>query len=335
MNSTKQAKAVRFREPGGPEVLKVENVQIPAPASHEVRIQVKAVGLNRVDTVFRSSGTFPEPAVFPSQIGYEASGIVESIGAEVTDFKIGDRVSVFPAFSNRQYGTYGDLILMPAYALVPFPKHLSFEEAASIWTTFIVAYGMLVDSARITFGQTVLINAASSSVGLSAIQITNMQGGIPIALTSSAAKKNALIEAGAKDVIITNQEDIASRVQEITAGNGVDIVLDAVGGHQFQQLVKSAARHGKIYAYGMLEDLGTYPTVDIVMKKLTIMGYDMVDQILMNPEKVKAAVEFINVGLETGKLKPVVAKTFSLDEVAEAHRYLEGNQQFGKVVLSI
>ncbi len=191
------------------------------------------MGLNRVDTVFRSRGIFPEAAIFPSQIGYEASGIIESVGGDVAGFKIGDHVSVLPAFSNRQYGTYGDLILVPAYAVLHYPQNLSFEEAASIWTTFIVAYGMLIDSSQIQAGQVVLINAASSSVGLSAIQITNMEGGVPIALTTSAAKKAALINAGAKHVIVSNEEDVVSRIQQITGGNGVDIILDAVGGQTF------------------------------------------------------------------------------------------------------
>ncbi|MBT1703970.1 zinc-dependent alcohol dehydrogenase family protein [Chryseosolibacter indicus] len=335
MNVTKQARGVRFRETGGPEVLKVENVEVLSPGPGEVRMQVKAVGLNRVDTVFRSSGVFPEAALFPSQIGYEASGVIESVGDNVVDFKVGDRVSVLPAFSNRQYGTYGDLILVPAYALVPFPKNLSFEEAASIWTTFIVAYGMLVDSSNIQPGQMVLINAASSSVGLSAIQIAKMQGAIPIALTTSAFKKEALIEAGAKHVVVTKEEDVVSRIQQITAGKGADVILDAVGGQQFHLLVKSAATHGKIYAYGMLEDLGTYPTADVVVKKLTIAGYDMIDQILMNQDKIQAATKFIIAGLESKKLRPVVAKAFAFNDVADAHRYLERNQQIGKVVLTV
>lgn len=335
MNATKEAKAIRFREAGGPEVLTVENVRIPAPAFHEVRIQVKAVGLNRVDAVFRRGGVFPEPAVFPSLLGYEASGIIESVGEGVTGFNNGDRVSVLPLFSNREYGTYGDLILMPAYAVTPFPENLSFEEAASIWTTFIVAYGLLVDSPAMVTGQNVLINAASSGVGLSAIQMTNLLGGNAIALTTSAVKKTALLEAGAKHVIITTLEDVVSRVRQVTDERGADIILDAVGGHQFEVLARAAAMHGKIYAYGMLEDIGTYPTAEIVTKKLTITGYDMVDQILMKAEKLRAAVEFISAGLASGKLRPVVGKQFLLEEVADAHRYMEGNQQVGKVVLRV
>ncbi len=146
----------------------VETVEIPAPAPHEVRLQVKAIGINRMDTVIRM-GLFPIPPVFPAHLGFEAAGVIESVGSAVTGFKAGDKVNVFPAFMPNDYGTYGDLIVIPAYAIPPFPAGLTFEQAASGWGTYIVAYGMLVDSAKLQAGQAVVINAASSSAGLSAI----------------------------------------------------------------------------------------------------------------------------------------------------------------------
>ena len=149
---------------------------------------------------------------FPSQIGFEAAGIIESVGSAVTDFKPSDKVSVLPAFSNRDYGTYRELILVPAYALHRYPDTLSFEEAASIWTSFIAAYGMLVDSAHLQTGEAVTINAASSSAGLAAIKVTNLLGGTSIALTTSASKKDAILKAGAHHVIVTGEEDIPSAV---------------------------------------------------------------------------------------------------------------------------
>ena len=334
MNTSKTAKGVRFRQAGGPEVLKVETVDVAAPSPHEVRLWVKAAGLNRIDTVFRM-GLFSEQPVFPSQIGFEAAGIIESVGSAVTDFKAGDKVSVVPAFSNRDYGTYGELILVPAYALQHYPDFLSFEEAASIWTSFIAAYGMLVDSARLQTGQAVMINAASSSAGLAAIQVTNLLGGIPIALTTSAAKKQAILKAGAHHVIITSEEDIPSAVQAMTNGTGAAVILDAVGGAQFEKLVASAAERARILAYGFLGGApGLYPSFELVMKMLSVTGYNMTD-LMMDPAKSSAAIRFIQAGLASGKLKPVVAQSFPLEEVAESHRYLEANRQVGKVVLSI
>lgn len=333
MSISKTVKGVRFRKVGGPDVLQVETVEVGATAPHEVRLQVKAAGLNRIDTVFRM-GLF-EPPVFPSQIGFEAAGIIESVGSAVTDFKPGDKVSVLPAFSNRDYGTYGELILVPAYALQHYPDSLSFEEAASIWTSFIAAYGMLVDSARLQAGQSVIINAASSSTGLAAIQITNLLGGISIALTTSAAKKEAIRKAGARHVIVTGEEDIPSAVKGLTNGTGANVILDAVGGAQFEKLVAAAAERAKILAYGFLDGtLGLYPSFDVVMKMLSVTGYNMTD-LMMDGTKSGAAIRFVQEGLASGKLKPVVAKSFLLEEVAESHRYLEANQQVGKIVLSM
>lgn len=334
MSTLKSAQAVRFHEAGGPEVLKIENVEIPAPAAHEVRIAVKAIGLNRVDSLFRM-GVFSDKPVFPSQIGFEAAGIVESVGSAVTNVKIGDKVSVVPAFSNHDYGTYGELILVPGYALQKYPEALSFEEAASIWTSFIAVYGMLIDGAGLKPGQVVIINAASSNTGLAAIQTVNVAGGISIALTSSPLKAKAIAEAGAQHVIITSEEDVVSRIMEITGGKGADIILDAVGGSQFEKLVKSAAERAIIFAYGVLSfEPAVYPAMDVLLKMISIQGYNMGD-LLMNPEKNQAAIAFVQQGLKSGGLKPVVGKSFPLHEVAESHRYLEANQHIGKVVLSV
>ncbi|WP_223649656.1 zinc-dependent alcohol dehydrogenase family protein [Hymenobacter psoromatis] len=334
MNSPKTANGVRFHEVGGPEVLRVETVEIPAPAPHEVRLHVKAVGINRMDTVIRM-GHFPIPPVFPAHLGFEAAGLIESVGSDVTNFKVGDKVNVFPAFMPNDYGTYGDLVVLPAYALQPFPALLSFEQAAAVWATYLVAYGMLVNSAQLQKGQAVLLNAASSSAGLAAIQITNSLGGISVALTTSPAKKAALVAAGAQHVIVTSEEDIAGRVQEITGGKGAEIILDAVGGSQFEKLVAAAAERAQLFAYGMLgAEAGSYPTFQVVMKMLTVKGYNMMD-LLSDPVKSAAAVAFIQQGLQAGTLKPVVGHTFPLEKVADAHRFVEANGHVGKVVLSI
>lgn len=334
MNTPKTAKGVRFHEVGGPEVLKVETVEIPAPAPHEVRLQVKAVGINRMDTVTRM-GHLPVPPVFPAHLGFEASGVIESVGSDVTDFKAGDKVSVFPAFMPDDYGTYGELILIPAHAIQPLPEALSFEQAAAVWVTYLTAYGMLVDGAKLQPGQAVLINAASSSTGLAAIQTTNLLGGVSIALTTTSAKKEALLTAGAQHVIVTSEENIADRVLALTGGKGAEVILDAVGGSQFEQLVAAAAERAQLFAYGMLGvDSGAYPTFQVVMKMLTVRGFNSTD-IVMDPVKSAAAVAFIQQGLQSGALKPVVGKSFPFEEVVKAHQFMEANGHVGKVVLSV
>lgn len=311
----------------------VEPVEIPAPAPHEVRLHVKAVGINRLDTIIRM-GLFPIPLVFPAHLGMEAAGVIESVGSAVTTFQVGDKVNVFPAFMPTDYGTYGDLIVLPAHALQPFPDTLSFEQAASVWGSYIVAYGMLVDRAKLQPGQAVLINAASSSAGLSAIQITNSLGGISVALTTSKAKKEALLTAGAQHVVVTSEEDIATKVQTITNGKGAEVILDAVGGSQFEKLVAAAAERAQLFAYGVLGvDSGAYPTFQVAIKMLTIQGYSMAD-VIFDPAKSAAAIAFIQQGLQSGVLQPVVGRSFPLEEVVEAHRFMEANGQVGKVVLS-
>ena len=333
MNTTKSAKVIRFHQVGGPDVLKLEHVEIPAPAPSEVRLRVKAIGVNRIDAVFRM-GHFEKP-VFPSKIGFEAAGIVESIGADVKHVKVGDAVSVVPGFSNQHYGTYGDLILVPAYTLQKYPDTLSFEEAASLWTSYLAVYGMLVDRAQLKAGQFVVINAASSGAGLAAIQMTNLLGGVSIALTTSEAKKPALIKAGAQHVVVTGGGDFSAQVLALTGGKGANVILDAVGGAQFASLVAAAAERAKILAYGVLSyEPGTYPAAGVVFKMLTVEGYNMGD-LLMDQPKAQAGIEFVKSGVQSGKLKPTVGKSFSFEEAAESHRYLDSNQQFGKIVLRV
>ena len=331
---TKKAKSVRFYQAGGPEVLKLEQVNIPAPGAREVRLQVKAIGLNRVDSMFRS-GYYSEQPVFPSMLGFEAAGIIESVGEEVKDFVPGEAVSVVPAFSNHQYGTYGELILLPAYAIQKHPSNLSFEQAAALWTSYIAAYGMLVDSAHIQPGQAVLFNAASSNTGLAIVQMVNLSGAVSIALTSSASKKQALLNAGAQHVILTGEQDIAKEVLAITGGKGADLILDAVGGKHFEHLVAAAAERAQIFVYGALSfETAVWPAIPVLLKMLSVRGYNMGD-LLMDNAKQQAAIAFVKAGVESGKLQPVVGPTFPLSDVADAHRSLEANQHTGKIVLTV
>jgi NADPH:quinone reductase-like Zn-dependent oxidoreductase len=333
-SQTKQVKAVRFHQAGGPEVLKLEQVNIPAPGPQEVRLEVKAIGVNRVDSMFRS-GYYSEQPIFPSMLGFEAAGIIESVGEEVKDLVPGEVVSVVPVFSNHQYGTYGELILLPAYAIQKHPSNLSFEQAAALWTSYIATYGMLVDSANLQAGQAVLFNAASSNTGLAIVQTVNLLGGVSIALTSSASKKQALLDAGAQHVILTGEQDIAKEAMTITGGKGADLILDAVGGKHFEHLVAAAAERAQIIVYGALSfEPAVWPAIPVLLKMLSIKGYNMGD-LLMDYTKQQAAIAFVKAGIESGKLKPVVGAKFPLSDVANAHRSLEVNQHTGKIVLTV
>ncbi|MDB5283026.1 MAG: Alcohol dehydrogenase zinc-binding domain protein [Bacteroidota bacterium] len=331
---TKQVKGIRFHQAGGPEVLKLEQVNIPAPGPQEVRLEVKAIGVNRVDSMFRS-GHYSYQPIFPSMLGFEAAGIIEAVGEEVKGLVPGEVVSVLPAFSNHQYGTYGELVLLPAYAIQKHPSNLSFEQAAALWTSYIAAYGMLVDSADLQPGQVVLFNAASSNMGLAIVQTVNLLGGVSIALTSSASKKQTLLDAGAQHVIVTGEQDIAQEVLTITGGKGVDLILDVVGGKHFEHLVAGAAERAQIIVYGALSfEPAVWPAIPVLFKMLSIRGYNMGD-LLMDYAKQQAAIAFVKTGVESGKLQPVVGPKFQLSDVADAHRSLEANQHTGKIVLTV
>jgi NADPH:quinone reductase-like Zn-dependent oxidoreductase len=325
---------VRFHRTGGPEVLQIENVDLPAPGKGEVRIAVKALGLNRAEAMFRAGQYVEQPRV-PARLGYEAAGTIEAIGDGVAGFKQGDAVSTMPSFSQNQYGVYGDTALVPAAALVKHPGSLSWIEAAAVWMQYTTAYGALIDIAGLTAGEFLLIPAASSSVGLAAIQIAKMVGAVPIALTRRGKKRQSLLEVGATHVIATEEQDLVAETLAITAGRGARVAFDPVGGPTVARLVGAMADHGILFQYGALSTEPTpLPLFDVLMKSLTIRGYIMFE-ITSDPKRLDRAKRFIVEGLSVGKLKPVIAKTFPLDEIVEAHRYLESNQQIGKVVVTV
>ena len=213
------AKVVRFHELGEPEVLKIEQVEVPPPGKGEVQIAVKALGLNRAESMFRR-GEYVEQPKLPARNGYEAAGTVKAIGPDVQGIKPGDAVSTIPAFSLNQYGVYGDLVNVPAYAVAHHPASLSWEQAASIWMQYLTSYGALIEIAGLKSGEAVVIPAASSSVGLASIQIANKVGAVPIALTRGNSKRQALVDAGAAHVIAIDEQDLVKEILVDHRGQG-------------------------------------------------------------------------------------------------------------------
>jgi NADPH:quinone reductase-like Zn-dependent oxidoreductase len=234
------SRIVTFSQYGGPEVLEIKYIEIPMPGPREVRIRVKAIGLNRAESMWRS-GNYVEPVRLPARLGYESAGVVEAVGAEVGHVKVGDAVSTVPSFSLNDYGMYGELVLAPAHAVVRHESFVSFEDATAIWNPFITPYGAFVEPGLLQAGDTVLIPAASSSVGLGAIQMANMVGAIPVALTRTSAKHESLLEAGAAHVIATGEQDLVAEVSRITDGKGAKFAFDPVGGSSFPKLVAAMA----------------------------------------------------------------------------------------------
>jgi NADPH:quinone reductase-like Zn-dependent oxidoreductase len=328
------SRTIKFSKAGGPEVLEFIDEQVAAPAPHEVRIKVKAIGLNRADVMWRSDA-YIEPVKFPAGLGYEVAGIIDAVGKDVTGLAVGDAVSTIPAFSMNKYSAYGEVVLMPDYVVVKHPKSLSFIEAASIWMMFTTAYGALILDAQITKGDFVIIPAASSSVGLAAIRLVNYAGATPIAFTRTSAKRDRLLEAGATHVIATEEVDMLQEVMRITDGKGARVIFDPVGGPNFPKLIAALAHQGIAYLYGLLSEGETpIPILQLLRKLPTIKVYSL-SYVVADEARRKAAVDYILKGLDSGALKPVIDRIFKFDEMVEVHRYLEGNSQFGKIVVTV
>jgi NADPH:quinone reductase-like Zn-dependent oxidoreductase len=325
------ARVVRFHELGGPEVLRVDQVEVGAPGPGEVRIKVAAIGLNRVEAMFRSGGFGAPP--LPAKIGYEAAGVVEALGDGVTAFKVGDRVATLPGLPMDRYGVYGETILYPADWLIAQPDGLSLPDAAAAWMQYLTAYA-LIALANLKPDDAVVVTAASSSVGLAAIQIANMLGARPIAVTRGRGKVAALKAHGACDVVVTDEQELAPAVMALTGGKGARVIFDAVAGDTIAELAEAASLRGIIIVYGTLAGgVGAMPLQTAMMKSLTIRGYAMND-LMADPEVRRAAIDFITAGLVSGQLKPVIDQVFPLDQIAEAHRRLESNLQLGKILVT-
>ena len=205
----------------------------------------------------------------------------------------------------------------------------------SAWMQYITAYGGLIAAGGLRAGDHVLITAASSSVGLAAIQIALSVGAIPIATTLDMAKKDAVLALGAAHVIATRNENLAEALQRIVGTNGLQLAFDAVGGPQVEVIAEAMAPGGVIVSHGMLDSAPTlFPLRLALRKSLTMRGY-VFTEIVGNPDKLDAAKRFILEGLSSGALRPVIDKTFKFDDIVEAHRYLESNQQIGKVVVTV
>jgi NADPH:quinone reductase-like Zn-dependent oxidoreductase len=328
------SRSVRIHEFGGPEVLKIEEVTIADPGPGEVRVRVKALGLNRTEVTFRT-GRSPLKPNLPSQIGFEAAGEIDALGPDVTGFARSDRVAVIPAYSASDYGFYGELTLAPARSLVRINDGVSWEEAAATWAAFATAWAGLIDIAHLSAGQVVLISAASSSVGLAAIQTALRVGGVPVALTRTSAKARALYDAGAALVIATQEQNLVADVNRLTNGKGAEVVFDAVAGPAFTQLVEATAVGGTIIIYGGLAGASaSFPVRPMLSGRLSIHGFGL-PSATRDDAKLAALRTFVTEGLVSGALKPTISRIFPFDQIVDAHRYLEAGEQIGKIVVTI
>jgi NADPH:quinone reductase-like Zn-dependent oxidoreductase len=326
-------KVIRFHTVGGPENLKLDDVPSREPGEGEVKLRVQAVGLNRAEALF-IRGVYGGKPELPSRIGFEAAGVVESVGPGVDASWIGKPVATVPGVSMSKNGVLGEEAIVPATLLGEYPAKLSPIEAAAIWMQYLTAYGALVTFGAMKRGEFVLITAASSSVGLAAIQIANAEGAIPIASTRKSNKRDELLSLGAAHVVASEEEDLVARVNEITGGKGARIVFDPVGGPGVDKLAQAAAFEGIIFEYGGLSMQPTPFPMIALGKGLSIRGYTMTE-IRQDAQLLKTAKQYVFDRLADGRFHPKIAKTFPLAQSAEAYQYLESNQQVGKVVITV
>lgn len=328
------ARVVRFHQLGGPEVLKFEDAPSQQPGKGEVRLRVQAVGLNRAESMFYH-GQYLEQPQLPSRLGYEAAGVVDAVGEGVDRKWMGKTVSTVPGFSMNRYGALGEEAVVPESSLGEYPSSLTPAQGSAIWMQYLTAYGALVHYGKVGAGDFVSIPAASSSVGLAAIQIVRDAGATAIAVTRTSAKRDELIALGAHHVIASQEEDYVKRIEEITGGQGVRLTFDPVAGPELEKLAAAAARGGTIFEYGALSSEPTpFPLFQALSKGLSVRGYVLME-ITLNSALLEKAKKYVYERLADGRFVPKIARTFSFDQTVEAYRYLESNQQVGKVVITV
>jgi NADPH:quinone reductase-like Zn-dependent oxidoreductase len=336
------ARIVQFKEFGGPEVLQLNELDLASPGAGEVKLAIKAIGLNRAETMMREDQYIFTPDL-PSKLGYDAAGVVIEVGPDVNGLSVGDKVITIPAFSQSKNGVYGEEAIVPANACWPWPEGLSAEEAACVGTNYTTVFFGLRNVANLKSGGTILLTAATGGVGFAAIEIAKEMNAIVIATTRKQDKVQALLDAGADHVIVTGAEDLTARVKAITGGFGVQVVFDAIAGETVPQLFECLGQGGRCVIYGMVDQ--SSPKIDI--KTFMVNGLSLLSHAVVyftgypdfglpqNVEAVNDAKSFLLPRLIDGRLKPKVSTVFKLEQVGDAHRALESNVQVGKIVLTV
>jgi NADPH:quinone reductase-like Zn-dependent oxidoreductase len=333
------ALTVRFHEYGGPEVLRLDEVDPGEPGAGEVLVRVDAIGVNRAEALFRA-GQYIEPAKeFPARLGAEAAGVVERLGPGVDGvepgFAPGQAVSVVPAFSQNDYGVYAERAVVPARALLPRPSTVDAVTGAAVWMPYLTAYGAMAEVTGLRPGDVAVVTAASSGVGLAALHTAARLGATPIAVTRTRAKADRLRAEGAAEVVVSDEQDVAGRVLELTGGRGAAAVFDAVAGPGVVDLARAVAAGGTLLLWGAQSGLPTpYPGFELGMPALNVRTFT-VHEITRDPDRLRRAAAYVASGLRDGAFRAVVDRLFPLTEITAAHRYLDSGARFGKVVVTV
>jgi NADPH:quinone reductase len=324
------AKAVRFYETGGPEVLKLEDVHVGEPGPGEVRIRHAAVGCNFADTYFRS-GYYPVQP--PCGIGVEGAGTIVALGAGVTGFAVGDRV----AYNGSPLGAYSTERVMPATPLFRLPDTITFEQAAaSTMRGLSATYWLVKANPSIKAGDTILLHAAAGGVGLLAVQLAKLLGLRVIGTVSSEEKAEKARAMGCDEIIFYRREDVAARVRELTGGQGVSTVFDSVGKDTFEGSLKSLKRRGVLVGCGTAS--GPFPPIDAFQLMLQGSVYftrpAFADYYADPAERAELASLWFG-HLAAGRIKVEIGQSYGLADCVEAHRDLEAGRTIGSSIFVV
>ncbi|HVG03752.1 MAG TPA: NAD(P)H-quinone oxidoreductase [Burkholderiaceae bacterium] len=324
-------RAIEIAQPGGPEVLNLTQRPVPVPAKGEVLIRVRAAGVNRPD-VLQRKGAYAPPAGASDLPGLEISGTIESGDVQHSSFEIGDEVCALVAG-----GGYAEFCVAPTEQCLPKPRALSFAEAAGLPETYFTVWSNVFDRARLSPGESLLVQGGSSGIGVAAIQLAAALGNTVYATAGSDEKCAACVELGAKQAINYRTEDFVAVLKRETGGRGVDVILDMVAGDYLPREIESLADDGRLVFIALLG--GSKAQLDmsaVLRRRLTVTGSTL------RPRSVafKAAIakrlrEVVWPLIEAGRIKPVLFRTFPLAQASEAHRLMESSQHVGKIVLTV
>ena len=328
---------------GAPDVFEMREAPDPTPAAGELRIKVRAAGINFADVLSRL-GLYPDAPKPPMVVGYEVAGRVEATGDGVFGFAPGDRVMALTKF-----GGYADTVVVPAAQCFRFPPQLSDAEAAAIPVNYMTAALGLYRMSALAPGETVLIHNAGGGVGIAAIQLARLRRATVIG-TASAAKHDALRAFGVEHAIDYRTADVAEEVKRITRGRGVDVIMDPIGGKSFLDSYRLLAPLGRLVMFGLSaaapgerrslwhafkawRATPRFDPLSMINRNRGVFGLH-IGHLWSEQAQLVPLMQMLQKELEAGRLRPVVAKTFPLDQAAEAHRYIQSRANIGKVVLT-
>jgi NADPH2:quinone reductase len=325
-----KAKAIRIREPGGPEVLGVGEIDLPEPGPSQVLVEVAAAGLNRADCLQRR-GFYPAPPGVPADVpGLEFAGVIESVGEAVSAWKPGDRVMGIVGG-----GSMATRVLTESAELMPVPNELSLEEAAAVPEVFLTAYDAIVLQGNLQAGQSVLLHAVASGVGTAGIQLASVIGATSIGTSRTADKLPRCTELGLSHAVLVEDGKFAEAVLE-AAPNGVDVILDTIGAAYLAQNVKVIGKQGRVIVIGLMGGVkGELALGTLLAKRASIHGSVLRSRSpAEKAELTKSFTEEMLGRLATGELKPIIDEVLPMTDVQAAHQRMDVNDTFGKLVLS-